>query len=173
MENIVYARPFNTDAQMSIVTGLGKLLADPDQGPFRLVIVDSITSLFRTDYVGRGELSVRQQKLNEHLATLNQLASEFNVAILLVNQVMADPGANAMFGPVIRPIGKSLMNFIVIFIHDYLLGGHVLAHAVQTRILMKKGRDTNRICKIIDSPSMPEAEAMICLTTGGIDDADQ
>jgi meiotic recombination protein DMC1 len=35
-------------------------------------------------------------------------AEEFNIAVLVVNQVMADPGANAMFGPVLKPVGKLL-----------------------------------------------------------------
>lgn len=64
-----------------------------------------VTSLFRTDFRGRGELSERQQRLNQHLGRLVKHAEEFNIAILLVNQVMADPGAVSMFGPVVRPIG--------------------------------------------------------------------
>ncbi|OQR99202.1 RecA family ATPase Dmc1 [Achlya hypogyna] len=138
LDNIIVARAHSHDAQMDMVTKLGVLFADPDRGPFRLLIIDSITALFRTDFSGRS-----------HSRT------EFNVAVLVVNQVMADPGANAMFGPVLKPVG-----------------GHVISHACHTRVLMKKGRGDNRICKIIDSPCMPEAECSIQLCPGGISDAD-
>nr|CCA26041.1 DNA repair and recombination protein radA putative [Albugo laibachii Nc14] len=137
-------------------TTFNNQVQDPDQGPFKLLIVDSVTALFRVDFSGRGELSERQQRLNQHLIQLIKLAEEFNIAVLVVNQVMADPGANAMFGPVIRPIG-----------------GHVMSHAVHTRIFMKKGRGETRICKIIDSPCMPEAECVIQLCAGGVADADE
>ena len=76
------------------------LLADAEQGPYRILIVDSIISLFRVDFSGRGELSERQQKLGKHMAQLAKLAEEFNIIVLIVNQVMSDPGAMAMFGPV-------------------------------------------------------------------------
>ena len=46
---------------------------------------------------------------------------------------MADPGAMSMFGPVIKPVG-----------------GHVLAHASTTRVMLKKGKGEQRIAKIFD-----------------------
>ena len=75
---------------------------------FKLIIVDSVMNLFRQDYSGRGELSERQQvtclgsgpirlitkKLNQYLARLQKLAEEFNVAIVMTNQVQADPGVS-------------------------------------------------------------------------------
>ncbi|KAF0757202.1 hypothetical protein AaE_004342 [Aphanomyces astaci] len=156
LDNIIVARAHSHDAQMDMVLKLGVLFADPERGPFRLLIIDSITALFRTDFSGRGELSERQQRLNVHLQRLVKHAEEFNIAVLVVNQVMADPGANAMFGPVLKPVG-----------------GHVISHACHTRVLMKKGRGDNRICKIIDSPCMPEAECTIQLAAGGVCDADE
>ncbi len=47
----------------------------------------------------------------------------------------------SMFGPVIKPVG-----------------GHVLAHASTTRVMLKKGKGEQRIAKIFDSPLMPEEE---------------
>ncbi|GAB9474221.1 hypothetical protein Gpo141_00011358 [Globisporangium polare] len=148
LDNIIVA---SHDTQMDLVVKLG----DPEQGPFKLLIIDSVTALFRTDFSGRGELSERQQRLNQHLIRLVKHAEEFNIAVLVVNQVMADPGASAMFGPVLKPVG-----------------GHVMSHAVHTRILMKKGRGDNRICKVIDSPCMPEAECTIQLCAGGVADGE-
>ena len=132
---------------------IAALLSDRDQGPFRLLIVDSIIALFRVEFSGRGELADRQQLLGKHLSQLVRLAEEFNIAVLVVNQCMADPGAMAMFGPVIKPVG-----------------GHVLAHASSTRVMLKKGKGDQRIAKIFDSPLMPEEEATFCITNGGIDE---
>ncbi|CAI5743181.1 unnamed protein product [Peronospora destructor] len=154
LDNIIVARAHSHDAQMDFVIKLGVLFADPDQGPFRLLIIDSVTALFRSDFSGKGELTERQQRLNQHLVRLVKHAEEFNIAVLVVNQVMADPGANVMFGSAIKPVG-----------------GHVMSHGVHTRVLMKKGQAENRICKIIDSPCMPEAECSIQLCTGGIMDS--
>lgn len=49
-------------------------------------------------------------------------SKDLNVAVVLVNQCMSDPGAMAMFATV-KPVG-----------------GHVLAHASTTRVHLKKGR---------------------------------
>ena len=43
---------------------------------YALLIVDSATALYRTDYSGRGELSARQMHLARFLRTLLKLADE-------------------------------------------------------------------------------------------------
>jgi meiotic recombination protein DMC1 len=63
------------------------------------------------------------QLLNKHLSQLIKLAENLKIAVVVVNQVSADPGASAMFGPVMKPIG-----------------GHILAHASTTRLFFKKVR---------------------------------
>lgn len=120
---------------------------------YRLLIIDSIMALFRVDYTGRGELNERQQKLNQFLSKLTHVAegkpvnrffshsrsiqTEFNVAVLMTNQVQSDPGASALFASADgrKPVG-----------------GHILAHASATRILLRKGRGDERVAKIQDSP---------------------
>ena len=52
------------------------------------------------------------------------------------------------------------------------VGGHILAHASQTRIFLRKGAANVRVAKIWDSPDMPEAESKYKITLGGIDDAE-
>ncbi len=153
LENIIHCRVFSHDEQMDIVRPIAGLLADESQGPYRVLIIDSIISLFRVEFSGRGELSERQQKLGIHLSHLEKIAEEFNIIVLILNQCQADPGALSMFGPVIKPVG-----------------GHVLAHASTTRVFLKKGKGEQRIAKIYDSPLMPEAEATFQITPGGIDD---
>lgn len=153
LENIVVGRAHNSEHQMELITQLASRFAE-EQGVYRLLVVDSIISLFRSDYAGRGELSERQQKLNQMLSRLQRVAEEYNVAVLLTNQVQSDPGAAAMFAPTAKPVG-----------------GHVLAHASATRIFLRKGRGDERVAKLQDSPDMPEAEATYCISAGGIADA--
>ncbi|CAF9906234.1 MAG: carboxymethylenebutenolidase [Alectoria fallacina] len=108
---------------------------------------------FRVDYCGRGELADRQQKLNQFLSKLTHMAEEFNT-----NQVQSDPGANALFAGADgrKPVG-----------------GHILAHASTTRVLLRKGRGEERVAKIQDSPDCPEREATYVITNGGINDPEK
>ena len=95
LENLIVCRCFNTDHQMQMVHKLAAIMME--QGPFSMVIIDSLTSLFRIDYVGRGELSSRQQMLGGMLASLHKLSVEFNVAVLYTNQVMSNPDGGMSF----------------------------------------------------------------------------
>jgi hypothetical protein len=64
----------------------------------QLLVVDSLMGPFRVDYQGRGELSERQQKVGMLMSRLNKIAAEFNVAVVITNQVMADPGGSIFAG---------------------------------------------------------------------------
>jgi len=120
-----------------------------------VLIVDSATSLYRSEFEGRAELSARQTHLGRFLRGLQRLAEEFGVAVVVTNQVVADPGAGTFAGAnALKPIG-----------------GNIIAHASTTRLSLRKGRAENRICKVICSPSLPESEATFAVTEHGIDDA--
>ncbi|KAB2099357.1 Meiotic recombination protein [Alternaria gaisen] len=154
-DNITYARAVNSEHQMELLNKVAEFFVSNE---YRLLIIDSIMALFRVDYTGRGELNERQQKLNQFLSKLTHVAEEFNVAVPLTNQVQSDPGASALFASADgrKPIG-----------------GHILAHASATRILLRKGRGEERVAKIQDSPDMPEKEATYIITNGGINDAEK
>jgi meiotic recombination protein DMC1 len=154
LENVIFARAFNSEHQNELLTNLSAKFCE-EPGRYKILIIDSIISLFRTDFVGRGELGERQQKLNQFLSRLTRIAEEYNVAVFITNQMMADPGASLSFvADPKKPIG-----------------GHVLAHASTTRVYLRKGRNETRVAKIYDSPDMPEAEAVYAITNGGIDNA--
>ncbi|MCJ1376343.1 Meiotic recombination protein dmc1 [Loxospora ochrophaea] len=175
-ENILYARALNSEHQLELLNSLSQSFSSNE---YRLLIIDSIMNCFRVDYCGRGELADRQQKLNQFLSKLSHMAEEFNVCVLMVqfsylptiiylsllgssphqtNQVQSDPGASALFAGADgrKPVG-----------------GHVLAHASTTRILLRKGRGEERVAKIQDSPDCPEAEATYIITNGGISDPEK
>jgi len=117
----------------------------------KLMIIDSLTSSFRSDYTGRGTLADRQQKLNRHLHHLQRLADVYNIAIYVTNQVMARP--DVLFGDPTAPIG-----------------GHILGHQATFRVYLRKSKGEKRIAKLIDSPNLPEGEAVFRVLTEGVRD---
>lgn len=93
LDNIVVARAWNSDQQMDLISELAAHFAE-QKGAYRLLVIDSIISLFRCDYSGRGELADRQQKLNQMLSRLTKISEEYNIAVFLTNQVSSDPGGS-------------------------------------------------------------------------------
>lgn len=55
---------------------------------YRLLVIDSVMALFRTDYMGRGELSERQSALGQFLRRATQMAEEFNLCVLMASFVL-------------------------------------------------------------------------------------
>ncbi|MDO5835071.1 MAG: DNA repair and recombination protein RadA [Methanobacterium sp.] len=143
------ARAFNSSHQILMADKVNELIQKGVN--IRLVIVDSLTSHFRAEYVGRESLATRQQKLNQHLHTLQNIANTYNVAVFVTNQVQARP--DAFFGSPTKAIG-----------------GHVLGHASTYRIWLKKGLAGKRIARLVDSPHLPEGEAVFKVVTEGIVD---
>lgn len=152
LDNVAFARAYNTDQQTQLLVQAASMMSE---SRYALLVVDSATALYRTDYSGRGELSARQMHLARFLRMLLKLADEFGVAVLITNQVVAQVDGMAMFNPdPKKPIG-----------------GNIIAHASTTRLYLRKGRGENRMCKIYDSPCLPEAEAMFAIKPCGITDA--
>ncbi len=117
----------------------------------RCLIVDSLTAHFRADYVGRGALADRQQKLNKHMHELQRFSDLFNAMVIVTNQVMSKP--DAFFGDPTRPIG-----------------GHIVGHAATFRIYLRKSKGQKRIARLIDSPNLPEGEAVFSVVEEGVVD---
>ncbi|BBL45453.1 DNA repair and recombination protein RadA [Nanobdella aerobiophila] len=150
LRNILFIRAYNSDHQINIVKRLPSLIHEGRN--IRLLVIDSITAHFRAEYVGRSNLAERQQRLNQHLRDLLKLATVYNIAVYVTNQVMAKP--EGFFA-----------------IDQQAVGGHVLAHAITYRIFMRKGKDRTRIARLIDAPHLPEREAIFRITEEGIRDA--
>jgi len=150
LENVAYARAHNSEHQMELLKTAAAIMS---QDRYSLLVVDSATALFRTDYTGRGELSERQMQMAQFLRQLTRLAEEFGVAVLITNQVTADPGGMSFAKDSTKPIG-----------------GNIIAHASTTRLRLRKGRGENRICTVYDSPTLPEADAQFAIGPNGICD---
>jgi DNA repair protein RAD51 len=153
LDNIAYAKAHNTDHQLQLLAAAASMMSE---ARFALLIVDSATALYRTEFTGRGELASRQNQLGKFLKYLQRLADEYGIAVVITNQVVAAnlDGGSMFAGPSVKPIG-----------------GNIMAHASTTRIWVKKGRGETRIAKIMASPSLPEREATFGISADGICDA--
>lgn len=152
LENVACARAYNTDHQHQLLVQAAAMMSE---NRFALVVVDSATALYRTDYQGRNELAARQMHLGRFLRGLQNLADEFGVAVVVTNQVVANvDGSAQMFqADAKKPIG-----------------GHIMAHASTTRLSLRKGRGEQRIIKVYDSPCLPEAEVCFGIYEDGVAD---
>ncbi|HEX9340246.1 MAG TPA: DNA repair and recombination protein RadA [Thermoplasmata archaeon] len=148
LKRIHVARAFNSHHQMLLVEKAQELTQD---FPIRLIVIDSLTAHFRAEYIGRGVLAERQQLLNKHIHELMRFGDIHNAVVYVTNQVHAKP--DAFFGDPTRPIG-----------------GHIVGHSATFRVYLRKSKGGKRIARLIDSPSLPEAEAVFSVSEEGIRD---
>ncbi len=150
LKNIHVARPFNSDHQIILVDKADAVIKE---NHIKLVVVDSLMSLFRSDYIGRGVLAERQQKLNKHLHALQRLADLYNLVVYVTNQVMDRP--DILFGDPTAAVG-----------------GNIVAHQATYRLYLRRSKETRRIAKLVDSPNLPDGEALFASLPEGIRDAE-
>ncbi|MCB9362397.1 DNA repair and recombination protein RadA [Candidatus Woesearchaeota archaeon] len=150
LRNIKVARAYNSDHQMLLAEKVEDLI-NQEALKVRVIIVDSLTAHFRAEFIGRGTLAERQQKLNKHMHMLLKLADTYNCTVYLTNQVMARP--DVFFGDPTQAIG-----------------GHVVAHASTFRIYLRKGKKGTRVAKLIDAPNLPDGECSFVVEAGGLRD---
>ena len=148
LSRIHVARAYNSAHQMLLVEEIQRLSKNID---VKLIIVDSLTSHFRAEFLGRGMLAARQQKLNRHMKELKKLADVHNALVLVTNQVHSKP--DAMWGDPTKPIG-----------------GHIVGHASTFRLYLRKSKGGRRIGRLVDSPNLPEGEAVFTVTAEGLED---
>lgn len=150
LKNVRGVRAFNSDHQMLLVEKVEELIK---QGvPIKLLIVDSLMGHFRSEFLGRGQLADRQQKLNKHMHALLKLAMTYDLAVYLTNQVMSKP--DTFFGDPTEAVG-----------------GNVVSHNSTYRMYFRRGKKGTRVAKLVDAPARPEAEIVFKITDKGIEDA--
>lgn len=151
LEGIVVARAYTSDHQCLLIDHLFKECPEENA---KLVVVDSMISHFRGEYIGRDMLSERQQILNQYVHKLLRLSEAYNLSVVITNQVQSNP---AIF------YGKP----------EHPTGGHVMAHLCTHRIYMRRGKGGTRVAKVIDSPYLPEKKASFIITEKGIEDSEK
>lgn len=150
LKNIKVARAYNSDHQMLLAEKVEDLIKQQKLN-VKLLVVDSLTAHFRAEYIGRGTLAERQQKLNKHMRTLSKIAVVNNLCVLVTNQVMSKP--DQFFGDPTEAIG-----------------GNIVGHNSCFRVYLRKGKKGCRVAKLVDSPHLPEGEAVFMVTGEGIRD---
>jgi DNA repair protein RadA len=150
--NVIVADAYTSDHQIFLLENADEIVKENN---IRLIIVDSLTSHFRSEYVGRETLALRQQKLNKHMHKLIRLARAFNAVAVVTNQVMSKP--DVFFGDAVHPIG-----------------GHIVGHTSHTRVYLRKAsRGPIRIARLVSSPYLPDGEGIFKITENGLEEAEE
>ncbi|MFX0069917.1 MAG: DNA repair and recombination protein RadA [Candidatus Hermodarchaeota archaeon] len=149
LRNITIGRAYNSNHQILLVKEAPKIILEKN---IKLVIVDSLISHFRSEFIGRGTLASRQQILNSHIHDLLRLTEAYDeLAVMVTNQVSAKP--DVFYG---NPITHT--------------GGHIVGHGATVRIFLRKGKGEQRIAKVVDAPNLPEEDTVFSITEDGIGD---
>src|SRR6056297_1742338 len=151
LDKIHVAKAFNSNHQILLAEKAKELASESqeDDFPVRLLCVDSLTAHFRAEYVGRGELAERQQKLNKHLHDLMRVGDLNNTAVLVTNQVASNP--DSFFGDPTQPIG-----------------GNILGHTSTFRVYIRKSKGDKRVFKLVDAPNLADGEAIMRVQDEGL-----
>ncbi|SRR6266487_2946885 len=148
VNNIMIARPTSSSEQELYLERAGSIIDQHKN--IKLLIIDSVTSLYRAEYIGRAALPERQQRLYRHMQMLRRISEVYGVAVAVTNQVNEAP--TDFKGPFPKPIG-----------------GHVMAHASTYRIRLRQfGPD--RIAGLTHSPYLPEKHVYFGISTRGVCD---
>ena len=151
LDRIHVAKAFNSNHQILLAEKAKELAGEHEESewPIRIVCVDSLTAHFRAEYVGRGELAERQQKLNKHLHDLMRIGDLHNTAVVVTNQVSSNP--DSFFGDPTQPIG-----------------GNILGHSSTFRLYLRKSKNNKRIVRLVDAPNLPDGEAVMRVEGAGL-----
>jgi DNA repair protein RadA len=149
--NIMYAEAYTSDHQILLLEKADQVIKENN---IRLIVVDSLTAHFRSEYLGREMLADRQQKINKHLHRLVRLARAFNTVAVVTNQVMSRP--DAFFAMAVEAVG-----------------GHIVAHTTHTRVFLRRtAGGPVRIARLVSSPYLAEGERLFKVTENGIEDVE-
>lgn len=152
VKNIIYAEAYTSDHQMFLLANADEIIKANN---IKLIVIDSLTAHFRSEYIGREMLASRQQRLNKHMHKLTALARAFNAVAVVTNQVMAKP--DQFFGDAIHPIG-----------------GNIVGHTSHTRVYLRRAsHGPIRIARLVSSPYLPEGEEILKVTENGIEDVSE
>jgi DNA repair protein RadA len=148
LARIHVGRAYNSHQQMLMVEKAQQLA---EERPIRMLVVDSLTGAFRSEYIGRGVLAERQGKINSHMESLVRFSDLHNAVVAVTNQVHSKP--DAFFGDPTKPIG-----------------GHIVGHTSKFRVYIRRGKAGKRIFRLVDSPHLPDGEAVVQILEDGIRD---
>ncbi len=149
LKKITIGRAYNSDHQILLIEEASRIIEEKN---IKIVVVDSLIGHFRSEYIGRGTLAIRQQTLNSHIHDMLRLSEVFDeLAVVFTNQVSSRP--DVFYG---NPTTHT--------------GGHIVAHGATIRIFLRKGKGEQRVAKVVDAPNLPESDTVFSITEDGIKD---
>lgn len=146
LDGILVAKAHNSVHQMMLLTNSDEIIKENN---IKLIVIDSLTSHFRSEYLGRGTLAPRQQLINKHMFKLKRLAGAFDAVAVVTNQVLATPTEYASYAP-------------------SAIGGNIVGHMAHTRLFIRKGQRNQRIVQVTASPFLPWGETPVTISDQGI-----
>jgi DNA repair protein RadA len=150
LQNVRHARVHNTARLETVVQQDCCSEIDKDSG-VKLLVVDSITSLYRAEYGERSMLSQRQHQLLKVMHVLQNIADAHNIAVVITNQIQTTPN---------EWISNS----------DIPIGGNVLAHTSAFRIRLSGSNPDNMWATMVSSPCYPQDDISFAINESGIVD---
>lgn len=130
-----------------------ELVKDIEEFKAKLVVIDSVISLFRAEKIGRGALAARQQMLGQLLHKIGRAAEVYDAAIVLTNQVQSRVDGFIMAG--MDPNKPT--------------GGNILGHFSTYRVSLRKS-GKGRVATMVDSPDKDWEPVKFMVTKNGIED---
>jgi len=147
LDRIHVARAYNSASQMLLIDSINEIAQTKN---VKLLCVDSLTNLFRSDFISRSRLAERQQKLNIYIHALQRFADIHNAAVVYSNQMIANPDGH--------------------YVASKPVGGGVVAHAANARLHLKRVTKNERKMVLVDSSYLPPGDAEFLITENGIED---
>jgi DNA repair protein RadA len=144
----------NSNMQMMLVEKAGEIAQEYRDTEFSvgLLVVDSIIGHFRSEFIGRGELAKRQQKLTQHMDDLTEFSSKYGASVVIANQVMANP--DQFFGDPTKAAG-----------------GNVIEHRSTFRVKLRQGKGDKKVFMLEDAPNLPDGQTPYLVKTSGIEES--
>ena len=151
VDRIMVSTAENSDHQLLLGEQVEDAASDyeEDDYPVRLLVVDSVMGNLRPEYQGRGELGLRQRKLNKHISDLMGFSKLHNAAVVLANQIVSNP--NSQWGPSDKPVG-----------------GNILGHNSTYRVKISNAGKDKRKLKMVDAPDLPKREVVLRVKEEGL-----
>jgi DNA repair protein RadA len=150
LDNIIILEAQDSEKQERMVDDLDSLLQNKTER-FKLIVVDSPVTHYRSEYIGRANLPKRQQKLYKFTRTLATIARTYNLAVVVTNHINTIPDPGQMFG---KPIGGNAMGHAVTYgIYLSTHPGGLIHHA-----------------RILHSPYHPEKDTIFYIRDKGVVD---
>jgi len=119
------------------------------EGEYKMLIIDSLTGLFRAEYSGIGNLASRQFSINNLLNWMRRLGLATDAVFVYTNQVTTQ--ISSYGGNPSAPVG-----------------GHVVSHASDYRFFTRVGAQGKRKISLKDNSGVPEFDVELEIGWGGL-----